>query len=986
MNKSIGTRQDKTSVKHDPNTTMGSHNMPGYRYAFKFAMDVIAKMDLDTKRHFAEENDDVLFSYILDLGRKKGLVPNKFMEEDLAEVTGEFEEIFKDPEMEGWSWTDLIRDQIGIPVKASTKANVQAHKAQVAQQQKKINQPIDPKKLQVVDRTDTGKSEVWYPVPGAGYDRWIIVAAGFSDKKQAEQKLNQLQQDPNAVKIIQAAILKDKDQGVAEGLNEFAPDRVNGGDDSDGSKHTLTQAIKYIKKKYPIHKKYVLGGSYRYMDPIAVANWIKKDKIGNEYTDPMEAAIKYLGMVENPLMSGMDSTHKGREDWWHTYENNQAQIAVLHFVGQYQGWIIIAGNTKQNLADAVQVFRNSGILPDLIQAKQHRQDKAASRLSKLSATSLKVGDTFGTKISWPPESPHTDIKWNIWKVLEFTKTGKIKAQKVDPPWPDYPNPIGTIKLFDPKGRLITNKQGLEAGQEYKKQQGVAEAGIGWHGTQSGSDEAQMTDHTMDEAIEYLKTNYPAIKKYMVRRAEYGFRAVNNPKYFDTGDPAHLKQDVIKKSHAHMTGVDGAVDYLQLKQNKMMSGSKQVTLSIGYSWSVYENPANGIAMMYYQDRGMGQDEIYLAGKNPQIQAQARQVFRDAGILPTPKPRIKQQGMSENRYTNDDEQSDIYDRLKRTDIDLDTLASDDHDEPVSDKLKSVIQKYMYLLTPVERFVLHQLFWHGEITHFPQWSAVHRRSAKEFGTVYPQDIKRIQDQALNKILKYDDKVGGGELRSFVTYNTHGKRGTWQDYRYPPQLRGPNELLGLYNDPNEGPAQPEYDARMRELVNQWNKLGKSIRADLIANSKLDKDQQNSTKLLKYKKYMKALDYVKNNPDQNIDEGSFKYDKKTGQMKQDNSNPDQRHGLFINSRLMRTYNTKGEAENVKRRDPKFKNAVIKPIDPSNDLGEGLKDRKDNPCWKGYKPVGTKKKNGRTVPNCVPVKEDSYMKNLTKKLNSIVKK
>ena len=35
-------------------------------------------------------------------------------------------------------------------------------------------------------------------------------------------------------------------------------------------------------------------------------------------------------------------------------------------------------------------------------------------------------------------------------------------------------------------------------------------------------------------------------------------------------------------------------------------------------------------------------------------------------------------------------------------------------------------------------------------------------------------------------------------------------------------------------------------------------------------------------------------------------------------------------------------------------------------LNEGLKDPKDNPCWKGYKPVGTKKKGGRTVPNCVP--------------------
>jgi hypothetical protein len=38
-------------------------------------------------------------------------------------------------------------------------------------------------------------------------------------------------------------------------------------------------------------------------------------------------------------------------------------------------------------------------------------------------------------------------------------------------------------------------------------------------------------------------------------------------------------------------------------------------------------------------------------------------------------------------------------------------------------------------------------------------------------------------------------------------------------------------------------------------------------------------------------------------------------------------------------------------------------------LEEGLDDPKDNPCWKGYKPVGTKNKGGRTVPNCVPVSE-----------------
>jgi hypothetical protein len=37
----------------------------------------------------------------------------------------------------------------------------------------------------------------------------------------------------------------------------------------------------------------------------------------------------------------------------------------------------------------------------------------------------------------------------------------------------------------------------------------------------------------------------------------------------------------------------------------------------------------------------------------------------------------------------------------------------------------------------------------------------------------------------------------------------------------------------------------------------------------------------------------------------------------------------------------------------------------------GLLEKKSAPrnvCWKGYKMVGKKKKNGRTVPNCVPAK------------------
>ena len=36
---------------------------------------------------------------------------------------------------------------------------------------------------------------------------------------------------------------------------------------------------------------------------------------------------------------------------------------------------------------------------------------------------------------------------------------------------------------------------------------------------------------------------------------------------------------------------------------------------------------------------------------------------------------------------------------------------------------------------------------------------------------------------------------------------------------------------------------------------------------------------------------------------------------------------------------------------------------------EFITEKKDNPCWKGYEMVGTKMKNGKKVPNCVPIDE-----------------
>ena len=43
------------------------------------------------------------------------------------------------------------------------------------------------------------------------------------------------------------------------------------------------------------------------------------------------------------------------------------------------------------------------------------------------------------------------------------------------------------------------------------------------------------------------------------------------------------------------------------------------------------------------------------------------------------------------------------------------------------------------------------------------------------------------------------------------------------------------------------------------------------------------------------------------------------------------------------------------------------------DVTEAKKMKGEDPCWKGYEMIGKKKKGGKEVPNCVPVKEENGM-------------
>jgi hypothetical protein len=82
-----------------------------------------------------------------------------------------------------------------------------------------------------------------------------------------------------------------------------------------------------------------------------------------------------------------------------------------------------------------------------------------------------------------------------------------------------------------------------------------------------------------------------------------------------------------------------------------------------------------------------------------------------------------------------------------------------------------------------------------------------------------------------------------------------------------------------------------------------------------------------------------------------------------------QRYVLYLNGRPAAHFASHSEAQRQaqavlqRRPDTKFE---IRAVTPG--IIEDLRDPQDNPCWTGYHPVGTKKKAGRTVPNCVPNK------------------
>lgn len=150
--------------------------------------------------------------------------------------------------------------------------------------------------------------------------------------------------------------------------------------------------------------------------------------------------------------------------------------------------------------------------------------------------------------------------------------------------------------------------------------------INWQGNK-GAAQATSTDHTLDEARQYVKSNYPKHKTYTVRRVEPGFRALD----VKTGEH---NDDAMRASYTQENAINQFVSIFKLKENPYMSGSEQFTSSIGYSWHVGEDSEHKHAILYYEDRGMGSDSITIAGKTAVELKLMHEALIQVGLIPDP----------------------------------------------------------------------------------------------------------------------------------------------------------------------------------------------------------------------------------------------------------------------------------------------------------------------------------------------------------------
>lgn len=169
---------------------------------------------------------------------------------------------------------------------------------------------------------------------------------------------------------------------------------------------------------------------------------------------------------------------------------------------------------------------------------------------------------------------------------------------------------------------------------------ICEGGLPISPTRGGTTD----DHTFDDAVNYIKTNYKFTKKYSVPQISLSF-------FIDATTGKHLNKDGparARKRLATTSSVDSFIDDMEFESNPYFSGDYQATRSIGYSWYTMENNSKSIAVLYYEDRGMGGDEALIGANDKKDIDLMRQSLINSGVIQSPEDlKFRKQEIAKGR---------------------------------------------------------------------------------------------------------------------------------------------------------------------------------------------------------------------------------------------------------------------------------------------------------------------------------------------------
>jgi hypothetical protein len=194
-------------------------------------------------------------------------------------------------------------------------------------------------------------------------------------------------------------------------LHEFN----NTGDATMPEPQSYDEVVAYLKKFYPISKKYrVKSFDTGWITPNGDS--IIPPRYGTDLSD-LDAVAKKLDLTFFTNLSGAHHVTTVIRVYWYTFRNKDIALVWYTQVPSYDEIVVFSSNAE-NFAKIKSVLIDAGLLPNPAEAKKKREVTKQKRMALLTKKGIEPGKEF---YYWS----------NKVKVLGITPSGKVKVQFID---------------------------------------------------------------------------------------------------------------------------------------------------------------------------------------------------------------------------------------------------------------------------------------------------------------------------------------------------------------------------------------------------------------------------------------------------------------------------------------------------------------------------------------------------------------------------